>query len=179
MERKVKYNYEFKLRCIGEVLNKNRSKESVAVENGISSTNLGRWLNFYVKYGKQGLLSRKNQNYSSDFKLKVIRTIEEKSLSLGEACLFFNIPNDGVIINWQRKFKAQGSAGLQHKPKGRPKSMTYKRAKKKSTKPLTREEELLLENESLRMQVDYLKKLQALIQAEEAKQNKKHKPYMN
>ncbi|MDN3707981.1 hypothetical protein QW060_12760 [Myroides ceti] len=98
---------------------------------------------------------------------------------MGEACLFFNIPNDGVIINWQRKFKAQGSAGLQHKPKGRPKSMTYKRAKKKSTKPLTREEELLLENESLRMQVDYLKKLQALIQAEEAKQNKKHKPYMN
>lgn len=176
MERKVKYNYEFKLRCIGEVLNKNRSKESVAVENGISPTNLGRWLNFYLKYGKEGLSSRKNQNYSSDFKLKVIRTIEEKSLSLGEACLFFNIPNDGVIINWQRKFKSQGSAGLQHKPKGRPKSMTYKRAKKKSTKPLTREEELLLENESLRMQVDYLKKLQALIQAEEAKQDKKRKP---
>ena len=54
--------------------------------------------------------------------------------------------------------------------------MTYKRAKKKSDKPLTREEELLLENESLRMQVDYLKKLQALIQAEEARQNKKRKP---
>lgn len=121
-------------------------------------------------------MSRKNQYYSSDFKLKVIRVIDEKSLSLSQACLFFNIPNDGVILNWQKKFKERGLSGLEHKPKGRPKSMTYKRAKKKSTKPLTREEELLLENESLRMQVDYLKKLQALIQAEEAGQNKKLKP---
>lgn len=176
MERKVKYSYEFKLRCVEEVLKQHRSKESVAIENGISQTNLGRWLSFYLKYGKEGLLSRKNQNYSSTFKLKVIRTIDEKSLSLSEACLFFNIPNDGVIINWKRRFKEQGLSGLQHKPKGRPKSMTYKRTKKKSDKPLTREEELLVENEYLRMQVDYLKKLQALIQAEEAKQNKKRKP---
>jgi transposase len=176
MERKVKYNYDFKLRCVEEVLKKHRSKESVAIENGISQTNFGRWLNFYLKYGKEGLLSRKNQNYNSDFKLKVIRAIDRKSLSLSEACLFFNIPNEAVIINWQRKFKEHGISGLEHKPKGRPKSMTYKRAKKKSDKPLTREEELLLENESLRMQVDYLKKLQALIQAEEAEQNKKRKP---
>lgn len=176
MEIKVKYDYEFKLRCIEEVLKKNRSKESVAVENGISQTNLGRWLSFYLKFGKEGLLSGKNQDYSSSFKLRVIRTIDEKSLSLSEACLFFNIPNDGVIVNWQRKFKEHGPTGLENKPKGRPKSMTYKRAKKKSTKPLTREEELLLENESLRMQVDYLKKLQALIQAEEAEQNKNRKP---
>jgi transposase len=51
--------------------------------------------------------------------------------------------------------------------------MEFKRAKKKSNKPLTREEELLLENESLRAELDLLKKLQALIQQE---QNKKHKP---
>jgi transposase len=69
-----------------------------------------------------------------------------------------------------------GASGLNDKPKGRPKSMAYKRAKKKSSKPLTREEELLFENESLRAQVDYLKKLQALIQAEEAAQGKKRKP---
>jgi transposase len=43
----------------------------------------------------------------------------------------------------------------------------YKRKKRKTDKPLTREEELLLENESLRCELEYLKKLQALIQAEE------------
>ena len=50
---------------------------------------------------------------------------------------------------------------------------TIKRKKHKSDKPLTREEELLLENEALRCELDILKKLQALIQAEE--KAKKHK----
>lgn len=176
MERKVKYDYEFKLLCVEEVLKNYRSTESVSTEKGISQTNLRRWVGFFRKYGKEGLVLRKNQNYSSDFKLRVLRAIDNKSLSLSETCLFFNIPNEAVIINWQRRLKEHGVPGLEHKPKGRPKSMTYKRAKKKSDKPLTREEELLLENESLRMQVDYLKKLQALIQAEEAKQSKKRKP---
>ena len=47
-----------------------------------------------------------------------------------------------------------------------------KRKIRKTDKPLTREEELLLENERLRCENDYLKKLQALIQAEE-KANKR------
>ena len=41
----------------------------------------------------------------------------------------------------------------------------YKRKKSKSDKPLTREEELLKENERLRCENELLKKLQALAQA--------------
>lgn len=41
----------------------------------------------------------------------------------------------------------------------------YKRKKRKSDKPLTREEELLLENERLRAEIAVLKKLDALILA--------------
>ena len=41
----------------------------------------------------------------------------------------------------------------------------FKRKKSKSDKPLTREEELLKENERLRCENELLKKLQALIQA--------------
>lgn len=76
-------------------------------------------------------------------------------------------------MNWHRNYKKDGVKGLNHKPRGKPKSMKFKRAKKKSNKPLTREEELLLENESLRAELDLLKKLQALIQQE---QNEKRKP---
>jgi hypothetical protein len=43
-----------------------------------------------------------------------------------------------------------------------------KRKKRKSDKPVTREEELLLEIEVLRCENELLKKLQALIQAEES-----------
>jgi len=177
MERKVKYSYEFKLRCVEEVISNGRSAEAVANEHGFSESSLIRWVCFYRKYGSKGLEPKKhNQSYSPAFKLKVIRTIERKSLSLSEACLSFNIPNGSVIVSWQKRFEKLGHIGLEDKPKGRPKSMTYKRAKKKSDKPLTREEELLLEIESLRAENELLKKLQALIQAEEAAQNKKRKP---
>lgn len=66
-------------------------------------------------------------------------------------------------MNWQRDYEKGGILGLENKPIGRPKIMSdYKRKKRKSDKPLTREEELLLENERLRAENDFLKKLDAL-----------------
>jgi transposase len=89
--------------------------------------------------------------------------------------LKFNIPTSSVFIKWKRDYANFGLEGLQPKQKGRAKSMgNIKRKKHKSDKPLTREEELLLENEALRCELDYLKKLQALILAEE--KVKKRKP---
>ena len=168
MERKVKYDYAFKLECVELVTKEYYSCESVSNKKGISESNIRKWVSFYRKYGKAGLFPRKNCIYSIDFKQNVLLSIENDLLSLREACLKFNIPTDSTVIKWQRDFANFGLEGLQPKPKGRPKSMSnFKRKKRKSDKPLTREEELLLENEALRCELDYLKKLQALIQAEE------------
>ena len=135
---------------------------------GTDESNIRKWVSFYKKYGEIGLIPRKNQNYKVDFKLKVLKEIKEKFLPIREACLKFNIPTSSIIIKWQKDFDNFGLEGLQKKTKGRPKSMSnFKRKKRKSYKPLTREEELLLENEALRCELDYLKKLQALIQDEE------------
>lgn len=177
MERKVKYDYAFKLRCVEEVLKKHHSTNSVAIANGVDPRGLSKWISFYTKYGTEGLLSRpKNQNYSLDFKLKVIKAMEKKSISLAEACVTFNIPTASIIRNWQRKFREDGLTGLQSKPIGRPKTMDFKRKKRKSDKPLTREEELLRENEYLRAENELLKKFNALVQAEQANLNKRLKP---
>jgi transposase len=60
-------------------------------------------------------------------------------LSLSETHLKFNISLDSTISKWQKDFTAFGIEGLQSKPKGRPKSMSdFKRKKRKSDKPLTR-----------------------------------------
>lgn len=175
MDRKVKYNYEFKLECVELVLKKHLSSESVSKLKGPNESNIRKWVGFYKKYGKTGLFPRKNQSYSVDFKLQVIKCIEVDVLPLRAACLKFNIPDASIIIKWQRDFANFGIEGLQPKPKGSPKPMSnFKRKKRKSDKPLTREEELLLENEALRCELDFLKKLHALIQAEE--KAKKHKP---
>jgi transposase len=172
MSRKVKYDYEFKLHCVKEVLNRGRSIKSVSSEKGLHDSNLYKWIMFYQKDGKKGLISRQNQCYSLEFKLQVLLSIEKDHLSLSQACLRFNIPSDSILIKWQRNYKEFGMPGLENKLRGRPKTM-IKRKKRKSDKPLTREQELLQENEALRAENALLKKLQALIQAEE---NKKRKP---
>jgi transposase len=175
MERKVKYDYAFKLECVKLVLEKHYSCSSVCNQKGLERSNLQKWIGFYKQYGSIGLVSRKNQSYSVNLKLKVLKAIEKDLLSLRDASIKFNIPDTGIIVKWKKDFSNFGLAGLQPKTKGRPKSMNQnKRKKRKSDKPLTREEELLLEIEALRCENELLKKLQALIQAEE--QAKKLKP---
>jgi transposase len=145
MERKVKYDYAFKIECVKLVVEKHYSWDYVAVEKGISSSNIRKWVGFYKEYGTGGLLPRKNKSYSLDFKLKVLKAIDKDLLSLRETSIKFNIPDTGIIVKWKRDFANFGLAGLQPKTRGRPTSMsTNKRKKRKSDKPLTREEELLL-----------------------------------
>lgn len=166
MERKVKYDYAFKLECVELVLKKHYSELYVSKLKQTSRNNIRKWVNFYKTYGEIGLLSRKNQSYSIDFKLKVIQTLHKELLTLSEVSLKFNIPDVAIILKWKKDFAKFGLEGLKPKQRGRPISMSdYKRKKRKSDKPLTREEELLKEIERLRCENDLLKKLQALTQA--------------
>jgi len=169
MERKVKYTFEFKLECVKLVLEQYYSFEMVSQVRGLSKSNISKWVGFYNHYGTIGLLPRKNQSYSVNFKLTVLKAIDTELLSLRATSLKFNIPDVAIIVKWKRDFANFGLAGLQPKTRGRPTSMdnTNKRKKRKSDKPLTREEELLIENEALRCENELLKKLQALIQAEQ------------
>lgn len=177
MERKVKYDYEFKLRCVNEVLKKHQAITIVAKENSIGKTGLKDWISRYLEFGSKGLLPiQKNKNYSAEFKLKVLKTIKNKSLSLSKACLLFNISSSSMIRRWQIRYTEEGLAGLKPKAKGRPIVMKFKRKQRKTDKPLTREEELLKELEYLRAENEILKKFNALVQAEEAKLNKRRKP---
>ena len=161
MERKVKYDYAFKLECVELVLKKYYSDQYVSKLKAVSRSNIGKWVSFYKAYGEIGLLARKNQSYSAEFKLKVLRTIEKESLSLMDSAIRFNIPDLAIISKWKKDFANFGIEALKSKPKGRPISMSdYKRKKRKSDKPLTREEELLKENERLRCENELLKKLQ-------------------
>jgi transposase len=78
-----------------------------------------------------------------------------------------------LIIKWRKAYESEGQTGLIAKPKGRPPKMKQpiKRKVKAPARPLTREEELLKENEYLRAENELLKKLQALVQT-----RKKQKP---
>ena len=166
MFKRKKYDYEFRLQCVEAVLEGKGSVKSIAKENGIEHSSLRLWLGFYEVYGKQGLASRAKQHYNAGFKLMVLKAIDKELLSLRAACVRFNIPSESVIINWRRSYDSQGESGLIAKQKGRPVKMKapIKRKAKKPAQPLTREEELMKENEYLRAENELLKKLQALVQ---------------
>jgi transposase len=166
MFKRSKYDYTFRLRCVESVVNEGKSIGSVARDYGIESSNLRLWLSFYKQYGPPGLLPHSMRVYDPAFKLKVLETINQDSLSLSEACVQFSIPTKSMIIQWRRAYEKDGIYGLQPKRKGRKPAMKspYKRKPRKSDKPLTREEELLKENEYLRAENELLKKLHALVQ---------------
>jgi transposase len=171
--KRNKYDFAFRLQCVEAVLKHNRSVKEVAAEKGFEHSNLRLWVGFYQQYGEPGLVSTGKQDYDLAFKLKVLKVIDNQRLSLFEACVRFNIRSESVIINWRRAYESKGKEGLLAKPKGRPKKMKppIKRKARKSSKPMTREEELLLENEYLRAENELLKKLQALVQT-----SKRQKP---
>jgi transposase len=143
----------------------------------IADSLLKKWIRYYKKYGKEGLFSKiTNTRYDGDFKLKVILCVKQKSLSLTAACLKYNIPSVSTLMSWMNKYNLYGSKVLYQETRGKPMNMHFKRAKKSSNKPLTREEQLLKENEALRCENALLKKFNALIQAEELQQQKRLKP---
>ena len=174
MSRKRKFSLETRLRAVKRIIDNHFSYPQVCDEFGVCITQLQRWVRFYQLHGLEGLKFKSN-NYTGDFKLHVLQEMEKRSLSLSETCLRFNIPSDSTLAAWINKYKHYGISGLYQDNRGRPKTMSSKKSKTKKQKPLTREDELELENKSLRAELDYLKKLEALIQEEEAKKkNTRH-----
>lgn len=169
MGRTAKYSLSFKLKAVKLVVEDLQSANYVSKQIGVERSLLRKWVAFYNAYGIKGISTTKENNkYSLQFKLRVVRSIEEKGLSLLEACIKYNVPSLTTVYKWHLLYLSKGIEGLSKQTRGRPKSM--KKPIKNSSKKLTREEELLLENESLRAENALLKKLHALAQAKKKKQ---------
>lgn len=171
MSRKAKYTASFRLAAVQKVLKNNLSITDVCDNLGVSKTELVKWVKYYTRYGLSGLEPLiKNNKYSFDFKLMVIHDIEELGFSVYEVALKYNIPSKSTVKNWWDIYNHKGALGLNKELRGRPNIMNKKPKKKYNKKILTREEELLLENESLRAELALLKKLHALAQAKKKNQ---------
>ena len=95
-------------------------------------------------------------------------------LSCMEAARHFGVKNSTQVERWERIYLEEGKEALLVERRGRAcaASGTQKGRKPKLDKQV--EEDLIAENQRLRMEIDYLKKLNALV-LEEERQNKKHK----
>ncbi len=113
---------------------------------------------------KKGQIYRK---YSSEFKLCVIMDMREHHLAYKEAARKYGLSESGssitTIQRWERIFLEEGAEGLMKERRGRAfkESGTRKGRPPKLDKKV--EEDLIAENQRLRMENEYLKKLDALI----------------
>ena len=125
-----------------------------------------------------GKTGRKNKNYSPEFKISVIMDMREHHLSYCETVRKYLqgvSPTSaiGTLQKWERIFLEEGAEGLMKERRGRAckASGTRKGRPPKFNKKV--EEDLIAENQRLRMEIDYLKKLSALVLAEERKNGKR------
>ena len=132
----------------------------------------------------------KFKKYSPEFKISCIIDMRANHLGYREACRkFFNATRSeedrykGRLKLWERIYLEEGEAGLYKERRGRTTKMenpNIGRPKKKKL-PKSVKEDLIAENQRLRdelqyaqAEIEYLKKLDALVRAEEQKKNKKH-----
>lgn len=115
-----------------------------------------------------------NKVYSGEFKIKVVETMRKEHWSYAETIQRFEIRSRTQVKRWERIYLEEGKEALLVERRGRAcaASGTQKGRKPKLDKQV--EEDLIAENQRLRMEIDYLKKLHALV-LEEERQNKKHK----
>ncbi|CAG2157839.1 IS3 family transposase ISRme12 [Cupriavidus campinensis] len=137
-----------------------------------------RWVASYRQHGQDGLRKKRNP-YSTEFKLSVLLRMWREGLSGEQTAALFDIRSPGCIGVWERRYHSGGIDALSPRPRGRPKTMPQAIPPKSPAEPVADDErprkELLKEIEYLRAEVAYLKKLDALVQAKKAAQQKKRK----
>ena len=123
-------------------------------------------------------MSRKNRNYSPEFKICVIIDMREHHLGYKETVRkYWDITKGqednykNIVKRWERIFLEEGAEGLMKERRGKN-NTSGKRGRPPKLNPKV-EEDLIAENQRLRMEIEYLKKLSALVLAEEQKNGKK------
>ena len=174
----AKYSYEFKLKVVQAYLKGEGGYEYLTQKYDISHHSLiETWVKAYREFGKEGILrSRKNNNYTFQFKLSVVELYLSSEVSYQELALSQGINNPSLITRWVNDFRIAGPDALRPKKKGRKKTLDIMEFKKPSKyageKPVDTSAEHVkeLEDELLKLRIEnaYLKELRRLRLEEEA-----------
>ena len=158
-----KYSDELKLQIVKEHQELKLGAKSLQKKYGIHHSLINQWIS---QYELTGNFTKPNRNYSGEFKLKVLNYQQEHHLSDPQTALIFQIPGQGTICAWRKKYITGGTEALFQK-QGRRSNMPKKSLiPNKPREEWTKDEELAY----LRMENEYLKKLNALVQEREQRE---------
>lgn len=175
----AKHDESLKLEIVQAYLAGPSGCKALAKQYEVAPSSVRRWIAGYQQHGARAL-SKKFDHYSQEFKLRVLREIKQQELSQAEAAARFDVRGVGAIAIWQRQYDEGGPEALKPKPRGRPpKTMSIPKPPKAAPPPAddaSALEKLRKENEYLRAEVAYLKKLEALVRAKRQAAHKERKP---
>lgn len=165
----AKYSFEFKKMVVQAYLNGEGGTAYLSKKYQVPAhRNIQQWIESYKKYGNEGLMrSKKNENYSFEFKMHVVELYLTTEVSYQELALFVGITNPPLITKWVNDYRIAGPDALRPKRKGR---------KRKVTKPIDNTPNTVtssndhteyikqLEDELLKLKIEnaYLKELRRL-----------------
>ena len=123
---------------------------------------------------------QQQRKYSAEFKIGVIMDMREHHLGYCETVRKYwpvtgsNVDNyKNAVKRWERIFLEEGAEGLMKERRGRAcVASGTKKGRPPKLDPKV-EEDLIAENQRLRMEIEYLKKLSALVLVEEQKSGKR------
>ena len=120
------------------------------------------------------------QKYSAEFKIGVIMDMREHRMGYRETVRKYWDVSKGQEANyknavqrWERIYLEEGAEGLMKERRGRACSASGTRKGRPPKLDKKVEEELIAENQRLRMEIEYLKKLDALVQKRLQEERKK------
>lgn len=168
-----KYSEQFKLAIVQQYSSGTAGYGQIADEHNVPDSMVRLWVRLYRAHGTDGL-AKKFSHYSAEFKLAVLRHMWDDDLSYKQVAAAFNIRNPGCVSRWERCYHSGDLDALAPRKRGRPKKMpTLPSTVPPESAPDPSGptyDELFAEVNQLRMEVAYLKKLEALVQAKRQQQ---------
>ena len=165
-----KLSYEDKI----EIYNKRKkgvTKKSLAKEYNVSMSIVDYLFRLIDKHGYDVLRTTKNKYYSPYQKEQIINRVLINGESTTSVAIDEGLPSFGMLPNWIKKYKEMGYNIVERK-RGRSTMPKVTKKKEKETKDekIKRLEE---ENLYLKAELEYSKKLRAVVQARKNQQQKK------
>ena len=163
-----KYSTQFKLSVVQQYLTGEAGIKTITNQHGIEQAMFRRWVRSFRQHGESGL-APKYSHYNAAFKLSVLQYMWDNHHSLQETNAYFDLRSPTCLNQWSALYDAGGMAALEPAPKGRKKSPMPITENNTAPLPVDDEtrsrEELIAEVKRLRLEVAYIKKYNALVQA--------------
>ena len=137
----------------------------------VRSDNIAYLIRLIDKHGFNILKKGKNKYYSSEQKEEIINRILLGGESIVSVAIDVGLSSDGMLHNWINKYKENGYNIVERK-RGRSAMPKVTKKKNKETKDETIKR-LEQENLYLKAELEYSKKLRAVVQARRNRQQKK------